>query len=115
LLTVVGGPGGGDRAAVSPSPVGEFQQRLVEVLGHFRQRVLDLGRDDRIDGAYKQAVPLQLAQREREHAPADPSDRTFQLREPDRALRDGYQDADAPLPGDVIEDLRHRARLAGQG
>jgi hypothetical protein len=30
---------------------------------------------------------------------------TRELREPDRTLRGGYQDADAPLPGDVVEDL----------
>src|SRR4051812_28238381 len=100
-----------DVAPVLLGPAGEGDQRLVELLGHRRQAVFDLGRHRRVDGADQQAVALEVAQGQGQHPPADALHGPLELGEPDRTASGGDDDADAPLAADPVDHLADRAHL----
>jgi hypothetical protein len=99
---------------VAFGPADEGRQRVVQLACHLGGGVLHLRRHGRVDGPDQQAVALQVAQGEREHAPADALHHALELGEPDRTGDGGEQDRDAPLAAHVIKDLADRARLGQQ-
>lgn len=74
---VVRGAGGGYVGAVPLGPFGEAGQGDAQLAGHARRPVLDLGRNGGIDGPGEQAITLEVAQGQREHAAADALDQPF--------------------------------------
>jgi hypothetical protein len=99
---------------VALGPADQGRQRVVQLARHLGGGVLHLRRHGRVDGPDQQAVAFQVAQGERQHAPADALYHALELGEPDRARDRGEQDRDAPLAADVIEHLADRARLGQQ-
>jgi hypothetical protein len=77
------------------------------------ERVLDARRYHGVDPPRHEPVALELAQRDREHALADPVDPPLQLGEAQRPLLEQRDRQQRPLVGDAVEDLADLAVVAG--
>ena len=68
---IVCGTRGGDFAFVLSGPADQGNDRVDERRAERRQAILDRHRDGGLGGAFDDAVALEVAQRDREHALAD--------------------------------------------
>src|SRR5207249_11019170 len=83
-----------------------------ERAAHRGQRVVDAWRDDGVHRSRHDAVPLETANRDREHALADPLDDAEQLGEAARVHAEHADDVDGPLVSDAVEHLAGAAMAA---
>src|SRR3954465_1766374 len=110
---VVGRPGLGDLLVVVDGPLDQAVNGLLEGLAEDGQLVIDPGRDAGVHRALDQAVALQRAEGQGEHALADPADLAQQLAEPERAALQDGQDQQRPLVAHAVENLADLARDLG--
>src|SRR3954447_11091233 len=68
-----------------------------------------------MDGPRDDAVTLELAQRQREHALRDAVDRALELAEPAAAFAEEADHQHAPLVADAVEHLAHHDALGRRG
>ena len=90
--------------------VNGFPQRTAK-LG---QCVVDLGWDGRKERAFDEPVPLQTAQRQRQHPLRDAADAPLQLVEPEGPVAKRHYDQHAPLVADPGQDAAHRPALVSR-
>ncbi|MNL28876.1 hypothetical protein D3C87_1505400 [compost metagenome] len=89
-------------------PVPKRADRLLKGLAKFGEAILHPGRHFGIDGPRDQAVALEIAQRQGQHALRYTVDQALEFVEPQRAIAAQHADHhDAPLVADAIEHVRH--------
>jgi len=94
-----------------PDPVGDRNQGHPKGAAQARKLIVDARRDGGMDSARDQAVALQLAQRERQHALRDIADRTAYFIEAHRTTGEEFHDQHRPLVADPRKGLADRPAL----
>ena len=99
-----------DLVAVLARPRDERLDRVEQCGAERGELIVDPRRDDGKHRSVDEALAFELADREREHALADPVDLAAQFAEPARAVGEKADDEQRPLVGDPVEDV---AELTG--
>src|SRR3979490_2098591 len=92
-------------AFVLSAPADQRIDRVDERLAERRQAILDRHRDRWIGGALDDAVALEVAQRDREHALADARYRAADVHEASGAAVEQVDDEQRPFVADAVEDV----------
>jgi hypothetical protein len=103
-------------------PAANRPQRFDQGAPEWRERVLDLGWNDRVDFSINQPVPFQAAQGLREHLLRNPADFALQFGVAPRPARQDVNDKRGPFVSDAAEDharetmrVHHRRTLRAIG
>lgn len=99
-----------DFGEVDFDPVGKGFDVFADAFAEWGESVIDVGRDDGVDGAIDEAVALQLLKGLREHFFADATDPAAEVGKAKSALAEGDENQYAPASGHVFEDVSRRTR-----
>src|SRR5690606_40257530 len=98
-----------DRGVVLLRPDPDAAEGGAQAASEFGQRVVDMRRDDRVDGARDEAVALHVAQGLRQHLLADAAHMPADLREAERsALLQRLEDQHGPFVRHLADDAAHQ-------
>src|ERR1700722_10164704 len=113
LASVIRGPGRSNLTTMPLRPVHQTTDRLEQGRAQFGERVFHLRWHDGVHRAVHQAVALELAKGEGQHALADSVYFSPKLAEPLRASVEHGNHQDRPLVANPIQYLTNLDRLGG--
>lgn len=94
-------------------PFTQRTYRPQQVTPHFRQFILDLGRNSRKDGTIDEAIPFQIAQRGRQHLLGNALDGSAQFIETHRAITEITHHEHSPFIANTRQNLRYGPACIG--
>src|ERR1700738_641668 len=106
---VVYGTRRGDLAFVLSAPADQGDDRVDERRAERRQAIFNRHRDGRVGGATDDAVAVEVAQRDREHALADVGYGAADVHEAHGLAGQELDDEQRPFVADAVEDVADQA------